>query len=85
MNVLVGNTRIGGSTDPTVALDVTGAIAATTTIKPGGYTVATLPAGIIGMKAYVTDALAPAFLTTLVGGGAAYSGAQYNGANWVAD
>ena len=66
-------------------LAVTGAISATTTIRPGGYTVATLPAGTIGMKAYVTDALAPAFLTLLVGGGAAYSGAQFNGTIWVGD
>ena len=55
------------------------------TIRPGGYTVATLPAGTVGMKAYVTDAVAPAFLTLLVGGGAAYSGAQYSGTQWVAD
>jgi hypothetical protein len=60
-------------------------ITTTGTIRPGGYTVATLPAGTIGMKAYVTDALAPAFLTLLVGGGAAYSGAQFNGTNWVGD
>jgi len=66
-------------------LAITGAVSATTTVKTGGYTVGTLPAGTAGMKAYVTDALAPAFLTTLVGGGAAYSGAQYSGAAWVAD
>jgi hypothetical protein len=67
-----------------MTLDASGNLAATT-IRPGGYTVATLPAGTIGMRAYVTDALAPAFLTTLVGGGAAYSGAQFNGTNWVGD
>ena len=33
-------------------------------ISPG-YTVATLPAGVIGMRAYVTDALAPIYLGTL--------------------
>jgi hypothetical protein len=66
-------------------LAVTGRFSATTTIRPGGYTVATLPAGTIGMKAYVTDASAPTFLTLLVGGGAAYSGAQFNGTIWVGD
>lgn len=60
-------------------------LSVTTTLKPGGYTVGTLPTGVTGAKAYVTDALAPSFLTTLVGGGAAYSGAQYSGAAWVAD
>ena len=76
---------VGINAIPSETLTVGGAISATTTIRPGGYTVATLPAGTAGMKCYVTDALAPAFLTTLVGGGAAYSGAQYNGSNWVGD
>jgi len=49
-----------------------------------GYTVATLPAGTVGMRAYVTDALAPTFLTALVGGGAVTCPAFYNGAAWVA-
>lgn len=61
------------------------ALSATTTIRPGGYTVGTLPAGTVGMKAYVTDALAPAYLVLLAAGGAAYSGAQYNGTQWVGD
>jgi hypothetical protein len=55
-----------------------------TPVKTGGYTVATLPAGTVGMRAYVTDALAPAFLTALVGGGAVNCPAFYNGAAWVA-
>lgn len=49
-----------------------------------GYTVATLPAGVLGMVAHVTDALAPAFLTAVVGGGAVKSLVFYNGAAWVA-
>lgn len=49
-----------------------------------GYTVATLPAGTVGDTAYVTDAMAPAFLTTLVGGGAVTSPAFYDNTNWVA-
>lgn len=48
-----------------------------------GYTVATLPAGTIGMKAYVTDATSPTYLATLVGGGAVVSPAFYNGTHWV--
>jgi len=55
-----------------------------TPVKTGGYTVATLPAGVVGQRAYVTDALAPVFLTALVGGGAVTCPAFYNGAAWVA-
>ena len=48
------------------------------------YTVATLPAaGTAGRKAYVTDALAPTYLATLVGGGAVVTEAFDNGTNWV--
>jgi hypothetical protein len=36
MNVLAGNTRIGGSTDPTVALDVTGAALISSTLGVSG-------------------------------------------------
>ena len=49
-----------------------------------GYTVATLPAGTQGDTAFVTDALAPAFLTALVGGGAVVTPCFYDGTNWVA-
>lgn len=48
------------------------------------YTVATLPAGVQGYVAYVTDALAPAFLTAVVGGGAVVTPVFYDGTNWVA-
>jgi len=49
-----------------------------------GFTVATLPAGTIGMRTYVTDAVTPTFLGVLVGGGAIKSPAFYNGTAWVA-
>lgn len=49
-----------------------------------GYTVATLPAGTQGMTAFVTDALAPMWNATLVGGGAVVCKAFYNGTTWVA-
>jgi hypothetical protein len=48
------------------------------------YTVATLPAGVQGDTAYVTDALTPGFLVTVVGGGTIVSPVFYNGTNWVA-
>ena len=48
------------------------------------YTVATLPTGVQGDRCYVTDALAPTFLTALTGGGAVKCPAFYNGTAWVA-
>lgn len=54
------------------------------TVRLFGYTVATLPAGVIGDTAYVTDATAPTFLATVVGGGSVVTPVFYNGTNWVA-
>lgn len=48
-----------------------------------GYTVATLPSGTLGMRAYVTDALAPTYNAVLVGGGVIKVPAFYNGTAWV--
>lgn len=48
-----------------------------------GYTVATLPAGVVGDTAYVTDALAPAYGATAVGGGAIVLPVFYNGVAWI--
>jgi len=49
-----------------------------------GFTVATLPAGTIGMRSYVTDALAPVFLAALTGGGTVKCPVFHNGTAWVA-
>jgi len=83
-NAFAGNTRLGGVTAPTVACDVTGAIQATETIKSGSYTVATLPAGASGQRAFVTDALTPTFLGALTGGGDVVCPAFHSGTAWVA-
>jgi hypothetical protein len=48
-----------------------------------GYTVATLPAGTVGMTAYVTDATAPTYLGALTGGGAVVCPVFYNGSAWI--
>ena len=53
------------------------------TVKTGGYTVATLPTGVVGMRAYVTDATAPTYNGTLTGGGAITVAVFYNGSAWV--
>jgi hypothetical protein len=48
-----------------------------------GYTVSTLPAGVTGAIAYVTDAVACTFLATLTGGGSAFCPVIYSGSAWV--
>ena len=47
-----------------------------------GFTVATLPTGVVGLVARVTDASAPAVGSTVVGGGAAAALCWYNGSAW---
>lgn len=46
------------------------------------YTVATLPAGVAGQRAYVSDATAPAFGAAVVGGGAVGIPVYKDGVNW---
>ena len=55
------------------------------TARLAGFTVATLPAGTVGDTAYVTDALAPVYLTAVVGGGAVTTPVFFDGTNWVAN
>ena len=71
-----GNVGIG-TPAPGCALDVVGVI------KTSGYTVTTLPAGAVGQRAYVTDALAPTYLGALVAGGAVIAPVFHNGTAWV--
>lgn len=65
------------------SVSVAGAISATTTITTGGYTVETLPAGVTGDRAYVTDATAPTYLGALTGGGAVVCPVFKNATTWV--
>ena len=51
--------------------------------KLKGYTVATLPAGVVGAMAYVTDATAPTYNANVVGGGSIKIPVFFNGTNWV--
>ena len=64
-------------------LDTTGNLSVAGTTKTAGYTVATLPTGVTGMRAYVTNALAPSYGATVVGGGAVTIPVFYNGTNWI--
>ena len=54
------------------------------TIKPGIFTVATLPAaGTVGRISVVSDATAPSYLGALVGGGTVKTPVFDNGTEWV--
>lgn len=53
------------------------------TMRLMGYTVATLPSGVVGDTAYVTDATAPTYLGALTGGGGVTCPVFYNGSAWV--
>jgi hypothetical protein len=82
-NLVVAGAPVVSATSTGAA--VTGTLSATTTISTGGYTVATLPAGTVGQRAYVTDALAPTFLGVLTGGGAVVTPVFRNATVWVAN
>lgn len=47
------------------------------------YTVSTLPIGVLGQTAFVTDATAPTYLGPLIGGGAVVCPVFFNGTIWV--
>jgi hypothetical protein len=70
-------TTIGGPS--TVKTYITGIV------TTSGYTVASLPAGVLGARAFVTDAVSPTFLGTLVGGGSSFCPVVYNGTAWIAE
>ena len=75
------------ATTTVVATDVAQTLTSKTLTLPilTSYTVATLPTvGTLGRLALVTDALAPTFLTTVVGGGLIKTLVLDNGTNWVA-
>jgi hypothetical protein len=55
----------------------------TSTTNTAGYTVAGLPTGVTGARAYVTDATAPTSLATVTGGGAVTVPVFYDGTNWI--
>ena len=55
----------------------------TSSVGTGTYLVANLPTGVLGRRAFVTNALAPAFGSAVVGGGAVNVPVFYNGSTWV--
>ncbi len=87
-NVNIANETAGGSIAliTSAGANFLSGTARTSTLLPlnlKNYTVSTLPTGVRGDTAYVTDALAPTFGATVVGGGAVVIPVFYNGTNWV--
>lgn len=74
---------VAGAVTLSAGLSVTGSVAATTTVATGGYTVATLPAGVVGQRAYVTDATLPTYNAALTGGGTVVVPVFRNATVWV--
>jgi hypothetical protein len=67
----------------TVPFEVSGKAKFNSTIRLKGYTVATLPTGVEGDTAYITDGLLPTYLGTATGGGAVKCKVFFNGVNWI--
>jgi hypothetical protein len=82
--VTFGNTKsLGGTlTYYPDRFGTTGSALAQTPLLLKSYTVSTLPAGSIGMEAYVTDATSCTYGGALTGGGTTVCKVFYNGA-WV--
>jgi len=80
-----GGVSIGDQIDPgDKNLRVAGSITLNNVLKLKAYTVATLPVGSANDMAVVTDALAPTYNVTVVGGGAVRIPVFHNGTNWTA-
>jgi hypothetical protein len=80
-----GNFQVINSAYSAAPLTLTdaGAMTITGPITLPVYTVATLPVGVLGARAFVNNALAPAFNAAVVGGGAVTVPVFYNGAAWT--
>ena len=55
----------------------------TNTLASNVLTVATLPVGTVGQRAFVTDALAPVGLSAVVGAGTVKTPVFHNGTTWI--
>lgn len=78
----------GGSTALVASLSAAGVFQSSTlvsgsTVRTAGYTVATLPTGTVGDRAYVTDAVAPTWNGALTGGGSVTVPVFRGPAGWV--
>lgn len=82
VNIYAAANNITTTGTSQLSIDAT-AVILNNVLRLKSYTVATLPSGTQGNVAYVTDASAPAYLATVVGGGSVKVPVFYNGTNWV--
>jgi hypothetical protein len=81
--LIVGGNTVLGATNGSTSMTSNGPIIARSTVQLMGYTVATLPAGNVGMTAYVTDAELCNLNTYVSGGGSLFCPVIFNGSGWV--
>ena len=79
----ISGSTFGGNVIINGDLNVSGDFSAGTIRCVTAFTVATLPAGVVGDLARVTDANAPSVGSTVTGGGATNALCWYNGTNWT--
>ena len=79
MTSAIGDLTVGGASSTTGFL---GAVAVAKTMTTGAYTVATLPSGATGMRAFVSDALNPVFGAAVTGGGSVGAPVYYANGSW---
>lgn len=85
ISTLILQSPVAAASGTTQQTQTTGLTISNGCTRRRAVTVATLPASpTTGDEINVTDALAPTWNTTLVGGGAVVCGARWNGSNWVA-
>jgi len=77
------NVRLPKGTAGQILVMNAGATAPEWQAKLIGYTVATLPAGTVGDRAYATDLLTPTYGSVATGGGAVKLPVFFDGTNWV--
>lgn len=77
-----GTLSFSGDISSSGSITATGSVDAGSTLSTGIYTVATLPAGALGDRAMVSDALTPSFGAAVTGGGAVNIPVYHDGAGW---
>jgi hypothetical protein len=81
--IQVSGNAVIGATNGSTSMTSNGPFIARSTVQLMGYTVATLPAGNVGMTAYVTDAELCNLNTYVSGGGSLFCPVIFNGSGWV--
>lgn len=83
LSIASGTNKYNIYNDGTAPNLFNGPIVSGSTIRLKGYLVSTLPIGVEGDTAYVTDALTPTYSSIVVGGGTVKCRVFFNGTNWI--